>query len=327
MTDWVEPCRAPAPNGPSHTHADTTSCPGTVRVRAWVAHVGSVIGVVLLTKILSCQTSGTMGEVGKSRFRDRVGQDISRCDAGIGIEPRDAPRMVMVPFEPRALIVGIKIIGLPGEGEVPGSDGLVHEAETVLSVRGPPVMGAAVADPGHMTAVQVHCRAVERLVRARYGRVERHYVSAFDRQEIGESDPDRPSLICRDDTAEVPLDRPVNMETIADSVHVIHGTCRRRKIQMGHIKISPETGRHGLSDATHIGMQHVGELSDPYSIVVEPSFRRPDHYVPSSLEFPLRRQDRGSAVSTSGAGRSGQRHKRLGRRTSRAGTGLRPRSR
>ena len=94
-----------------------------------------------------------------------------------------------------------------------GSDGLIHEAQAVLSLRVPPVMGAAVADPGHMTAVKMHCRAVERLVCARYGRIHRENMSALERQEVGEPDPDRPVFLGHDHAAQMSFDRHGNVET------------------------------------------------------------------------------------------------------------------
>ena len=78
--------------------------------------------------------------------------------------------MVVVPHKPGTLVERIVILGAPRKGQRV-QDLVVEETQSVVPVRVKPVEGAAVADPGDQTAVQVDGCPVGRLVRARYGRV------------------------------------------------------------------------------------------------------------------------------------------------------------
>ena len=113
---------------------------------------------------------------------------IARGDPRVGIEPRDAVGVVVVPDKPGALVVAVVVFGLVcGRPRV--EDLVVQEAEAVGAVRGPPVERPAVADPGDETAVEMDRRAVHRLVRAGEGRVDRD--DGLRRKIIPECDLDR----------------------------------------------------------------------------------------------------------------------------------------
>ena len=95
----------------------------------------------------------------ETHARDEAGfegipDDIGRGDPCIGVDARDAEGMVMVPHEPCALVVGVVVLRFVNSGGGV-QNVIVQETQSVGIVRGPPVEGAAVADPGDEAAVEV----------------------------------------------------------------------------------------------------------------------------------------------------------------------------
>ena len=77
--------------------------------------------------------------------------------------------MVVVPHKPGALVIGVVILGLAGLGSGIENLTLFRKLGRDCRAESPPVVGAAVADPGHMPAVQMHRGAVAWLASGKAG--------------------------------------------------------------------------------------------------------------------------------------------------------------
>ena len=176
------------------------------------------------------------------RLLHRVGEHVAGGLAGVHVEAGDAPRMVVVEHQPRALLVGVEERLRPGArighvGDVADADAL-RDTRVLSSGGGDPLVRRAVADPRGDAAVQVQGGAVlgeaarpasgshrtrgsaprpvtvpsiRRHVHGHAVRVERHHVRA--RARAHERGVDRqeqvPALARRQQVAEQDAHRPV----------------------------------------------------------------------------------------------------------------------
>ena len=116
--------------------------------------------------------------IGDQRLLGVVGDDVGRCLTGIHVEPGDAPGVVVVEHQPRALGVGV-------EERLRTRTGVWHvrhilHADTlgvgrVLRGGGDPLVRGAVGDPRGDATVQVDDRPVLRITH-----VHRHVVGLVD---------------------------------------------------------------------------------------------------------------------------------------------------
>ena len=191
------------------------------------------------------------------RQLEAIEQQVAGGESHVGVEAGDAHRVIVVPHQPGALVVGIPEVARQRAGRIGQPR---HDRRARRAIGAHPVEGAAIAHPRHVPAVKVDRDPIllRAYIRARNRHVDRQRVrqrvARAVLQAIDDLDADGPIAVRDDQAPEIPV---VGLHAARD------------------VRVPPQPGACEVRDVRRalrvdeVGVEDLAKLPGPDDVVVD----------------------------------------------------------